>query len=149
MTVMVIALCLMTCAQVYPAMRDQCSDKGINSDASAAANYIMSQLPADAVVLVDSEEKASPVAAFCADGKLYNPARNNDHIFALHDSLSSGWCTFGKLDAEVSCFARIREKWRVISFSGCSGRGLPQKTMSDQSACKLELIRRFVSDGAL
>lgn len=146
-TAFVLIICLLTSVPTYAFIRKQCASYGINSESVAAAEYINTQLPADALVLVDSEDQASPVAAQCPEGKLYNPIRHNYHIFSLHDSYTSGWCAFGDLDAEVNSL-RASGVTGALYLLGDLDASDDAQAMSDRSENKLVEVTRFVSTGA-
>ncbi|NLI20119.1 MAG: hypothetical protein GX418_01010 [Clostridiales bacterium] len=141
------ALCLLTFARAYPAMRDECSDSGVTSDSAAVAEYLQTELPKTAVVLIDNEDTAPAVAAYLPDGVLYNPFRHNGHLFSLHEETPGGWCATGDLDAEIALLRAggrsgpfyLLVDWRTEAEA---------LAMGDRSAVKLELIARFSHDSA-
>ena len=142
LTAATLAVVLLSCARVYSDILTECSDEGVNSKSIETAGYINFDLPEDSVVLIDNEIMATPVAALCGDGKLYNPIRHNGHIFALYDQQSEGWCAYGDLDAEIE----------TLHASGVSGALYllvdvyaenDATSMSERSASSLELVRRF------
>lgn len=144
----IVVISILSCVRVYPAMVMECSEKGVTSYASAAAQYINTQLTADALVLIDDEDIATSVAAFCVDGKLYNPIRHNYHIFSLHADDSTGWCAYGNLDAEIATLRSEGIKNPLYLLANETSE-TAATLMSERSDAKLVLIQRFASDYAL
>ena len=141
------ALCLLTFARVYPAMREECSDLGVTSDSAAAAGYLQAELPAGAIVLIDNEDTATAVAPYLPDGILYNPIRHNGHLFSLHEDLPGGWCAAGDLDAEIALLRAAGRPGPVYLLADWRTEA-EALALSARSAAKLELIARFEHDSS-
>lgn len=144
----IVVISIVSFVRVYPAMVLECSDKGVTSYASAAAQYINTQLPTDALVLIDDEDTATSVAAFCADGKLYNPIRHNTHIFSLHAEDSAGWCAYGDLDAEIATLRSMGINRPLYLLTDKTSESAAT-SMSERSDAKLALMQQFANDYAL
>lgn len=56
------------------------------SAGKAAAAYIRTELPEDAVIVIDNEVYVSSVAAYLPEEQIYNPNRDNHHGFGTWDS---------------------------------------------------------------
>ncbi len=147
LTLFMLVICLLSYTQVYPLMRDQVALDGINSEGAAAAEYIAGELPQDAVVLITNEDTATPVAAYLPEGKLYNPIRQNNHLFSLHDSYTDNWCTIGDLDAAVAALRAGGTAGALYLLADPRAEAAAQ-AMSGRSVAKLEEVRRFTTDFA-
>ncbi len=101
MNVAVLSLALLTIPRIYTDVRFEVGVSGFYSRAGDVAHYIQTQLPADAVLIADSEAEAAPVAAYLPKGRVYNPLRQNFQNFSTWDGNRKDWCSFGDLDATI------------------------------------------------
>ena len=142
LSAVVVAVCIMSFAGVYAAMRQECAPDGVNSEGMEAAAYIESELGDSSLVLIDNEMKAGLVAAFLPDGLLYDQIRHTDQVYSRHDLLAEGWISYGDLDEEVALLRDAGVTKPLYLLADILSEDKAQ-AMNDHSEAGLELVKRF------
>ena len=142
LSAVVVAVCIMSFAGVYAAMRQECAPDGVNSEGMEAAAYIESELGDSSLVLIDNEMKAGLVAAFLPDGLLYDQIRHTDQVYSRHDLLAEGWISYGDLDEEVALLREAGVTKPLYLLADIFSEDKAQ-AMNDRSEAGLELVKRF------
>lgn len=142
----VLAFCLVSCIQTYTDIADEIQYP--NNESKVTAAYLNTQLPDDAIVMIENEVLACTVAAWCPNVTFDNPIRQNDHVYSMIDEYRENWCVRGDLDAEITRLsaAGIHGDLYLLAILASETDAL---AMSNRSNAKLVEIARFTDDRVL
>ena len=95
------AVCVTTLPLLFGEMRKDANPKRPYSYGQEAAAYISGELPQDALILLETENRMTSVTAWLDNGKCYNLLRDNQHTFTVLDRGFVNFAPEGDLDASL------------------------------------------------
>ncbi len=104
--------CLLGYSYVYSDIQYECHPEKVNSFSKRVVEYVESELPEDAVIILDAEYKSTCVAAYLPQERIYNPTRHNRQAHFIQDEQPMMWS-----EGAVSLDEPVREL-RAMGHTG-------------------------------